>query len=184
MEDTEWERLGENKMSKHLGCDVDWSKAPEGAVFYAEGYFRDNLSNSWCEYDGKWMRSLFTQERLLQASDYEHRPDKFKAREYYQLQNATSVESPSGAIKSEWTASHYDNYYHLTPKDIEAGRIKIDAYFVNKMWKLNQKDDTGGLFHNLKTIARFSEKNSIERELKALYNQTKRMAELYGVDLA
>lgn len=89
----------------------------------------------------------------------------------------------TSTIKSEWTASHYDNYYQLTPKDIEAGKVKIDAYFVNKLWKLNQKDDTGGLFHSLKTIARFGEKNPIERELKALYNQTKRMAELYGVEL-
>lgn len=85
--------------------------------------------------------------------------------------------------KSKWTAAHYDNYYQLTEADIKAGKVKIDAYFVNKMWKLNQKDDTGGLFHSLKTIARFGEKNTIERELKALYNQTKRMAELYGVEL-
>lgn len=89
----------------------------------------------------------------------------------------------AAAEKSEWTATHYDNYYHLTEADIKSGKIKVDAYFVNKMWKLNEKDDTGALFHSLKTIARFGDKNPIERELKALYAQTKRMAELYGVDL-
>lgn len=171
-------------MSKHLGCGVDWTLAPSLAIYYSEGSFRDSQGRYWSEDLKEWRIGGYTKEELAQATDFEHRPDEFKAKEYYQLQNATSVEAPSGAIKSEWTASHYDNYYQLTPKDIEAGKIKIDAYFVNKMWKLNQKDDTGGLFHSLKTIARFGEKNSVERELKALYNQTKRMAELYGVELA
>jgi hypothetical protein len=85
--------------------------------------------------------------------------------------------------KTQWTAKHYDNYYHLTDKDIKEGKVKIDAYFVNKMWKLNEKDDTGALFHCLKTVARFGDKNPVERELNALYNQVKRMAELYGVEL-
>jgi hypothetical protein len=85
--------------------------------------------------------------------------------------------------KTQWTAKHYDNYYHLTDKDVKEGKVKIDAYFVNKMWKLNEKDDTGALFHCLKTVARFGDKNPIERELNALHNQVKRMAELYGVEL-
>lgn len=82
-----------------------------------------------------------------------------------------------------WTAKHYDNYYQLTPADIESGKIKVDAYFVSSMWKLGEKDNTGVLFHNLKTIARFGDKNDIEREIRALYNQTKRLAELHGVEL-
>ena len=87
----------------------------------------------------------------------------------------------------KWTDTHYDFYYtkKLTEDEIASGevRIKIDPYFVNMHWGLNSKDSTGGLFHNLKTIARFTDKNTVERELKALYGQTKRMAELYEVEL-
>ena len=35
----------------------------------------------------------------------------------------------------------------------------------------------------VKTIARFGEKNSREREIKALYAQIKRLADIEGVDL-
>jgi len=86
-----------------------------------------------------------------------------------------------------WTDAHYDAYYRreLTEEELTSKElcIKIDPYFVNKHWKLNAKDDTGVLFHNLKTIARWGIKNDPEREIRALYNQTKRMAELYGVTL-
>jgi hypothetical protein len=86
-----------------------------------------------------------------------------------------------------WTDKHYDTYYRkvLTEEEIASGEvfIKIDPYFVNKHWRLNSKDDTGILFHQLKTLARFSDKNPVEREIKALYGQVKRMAELYGVEL-
>jgi len=86
-----------------------------------------------------------------------------------------------------WTDKHYDFYYtyKLTPKELTEQQvsIKIDPYFVNKHWKLNAKDDTGVLFHNLKTLARWGTKNDVEREIRALYNQTKRMAELHGVEL-
>lgn len=86
-------------------------------------------------------------------------------------------------LKEEYSAKHYDTFYHLTDKDIEQGKIKIDAYFVAKQWKVGSKDDSGALFHNLKTIARFGEKNSIEREIKALYNQTLALARIYNVEL-
>jgi hypothetical protein len=90
-------------------------------------------------------------------------------------------------MESEWTDSHYDFYYlhELSDEEIRDRKveIKIDPYFVNMHWKLNEKDSTGALFHNLKTIARFTDKNDIKREIKALYGQTKRMAELYGVEL-
>ncbi len=103
---------------------------------------------------------------------------------YYQAVDLASA-TPMTVAEDQtgWTGTHYDNWYTLSDQDKAIGKVKIDAYFVNKMWKLNEKDDTGGLFHNLKTIARFGDKNPVERELKALYNQTKRMAELYGVDL-
>ena len=48
---------------------------------------------------------------------------------------------------------------------------------------LSSKDDTGILLHQLKTLARFTDKNTVEREIRALNGQIKRMAELYGVVL-
>lgn len=86
-------------------------------------------------------------------------------------------------ILKEYTTKHYDNYYQLTEKDIKEGKIRVDAYWVAKQWKIGSRDDSGALFHNLKTIARFGEKNSVEREIKALYNQTKALARVYGVEL-
>lgn len=87
------------------------------------------------------------------------------------------------SAQQEWTDKHYDNNYTLTQKDIERGFVKIDPYFVSKMWKIGSKDDSGALWHCFKTIARFGEKNSREREVKALYAQIKRLAEIEGVDL-
>lgn len=83
----------------------------------------------------------------------------------------------------KWTDSHYNNYYQLTPQDIEAGKIKVDAYWVAKQWKTGSRDDSGALWHSLKTIARFGDKNDVEREVKALYNQAKALGRIYGVDL-
>lgn len=82
-----------------------------------------------------------------------------------------------------WSDKHYNFDYQLTEADIKAGKVKIDPYFVANAWKLGKKDNTGILFHNLKTIARFGAKNSIEREVKGLYNQTKRLAALLNIDL-
>lgn len=83
----------------------------------------------------------------------------------------------------EWTDKHYENNYTLTQKDIERGFVKIDPYFVSKIWKIGSKDDSGALWHCFKTIARFGEKNSREREIKALYAQIKCLAEIEGVEL-
>ena len=84
---------------------------------------------------------------------------------------------------TEWTDKHYDFNYTLTEDDIEKGVIKIDPYFVAKQWKIGSKDDSGALFHSFKLFARWAEKNPFEREVVALYKQTKRMAELYGINL-
>lgn len=84
---------------------------------------------------------------------------------------------------TKYSQSHYDFDYVLTEKDIQAGSIRVDAYFVSKQWKLGSRDDSGALFHSLKTIARFGDKNPIEREIKALYNQAKALARIYDVDL-
>lgn len=85
--------------------------------------------------------------------------------------------------KTEWTDKHYDFSYQLTQKDIENGFVKVDPYFVARIWQLGKKDDSGVLFHNLKNISRYGEKNSKEREIRALYAQIKRLAELEGVEL-
>ena len=84
---------------------------------------------------------------------------------------------------TEYSKQHYDFTYHLTDEDILAGKIKLDPYFVSKQWRVGSRDDSGALFHSLKTIARFGDKNSVDREIKALYNQAKAMARIYGVDL-
>lgn len=84
---------------------------------------------------------------------------------------------------NEWTDKHYSFEYAIAEQDKKGGTIKIDPYFVSKQWQLGKKDDTGTIFHILKTIARFGDKNSKEREIKALYAQVKRLAELEGVDL-
>lgn len=93
-----------------------------------------------------------------------------------------SEESPSNQ-STEWTNKHYNFSHNLTDNDIQSGSIKIDPYFVAKVWGLGKKDETGVLFHNLKTIARFGDKNSVEREIKALYGQIVRLAELNNVKL-
>lgn len=83
-----------------------------------------------------------------------------------------------------WSDAHYASFsYTLTEDDKKAGSIKIDPYFVAKQWGLGMRDDSGILFHNLKTIARFGDKNSREREIVALYKQVKRLAEIEGVVL-
>lgn len=89
----------------------------------------------------------------------------------------------STSSKDTYTTDHYDLYYTLTENDIKAGKIKVDAYWVAKQWKTGSRDDSGALWHSLKTIARFGEKNDKAREIKALYNQAKALARIYDVEL-
>lgn len=84
---------------------------------------------------------------------------------------------------SQWTDKHYNFTYKLTQKDVEAGEIKVDPYFVGMVWKTGSRDDSGALAHCLKTIARFGDKNTVEREIKALYAQVKGLARVHGVKL-
>ena len=86
-------------------------------------------------------------------------------------------------VKTEWTDKHYDFNYTLTEDDIENGFVKLDVYKVAKVWRTGSKDDSGALWHSLKTIARFGEKNTVEREVKALYEQVKGLARENGVTL-
>lgn len=89
----------------------------------------------------------------------------------------------SSADANTWSDKHYDFSYTLTEEDIETGKIKIDPYFVSYQWKLGEKDNSGALWHCFKGIARFGEKNPIEREIKALHAQVKRLAEIHKVSL-
>lgn len=83
------------------------------------------------------------------------------------------------SAKSEWTDKHYDHYYTLTPEDIAAGKIKIDPYFVNTIWGINDADKTGAAFHNLKTLSRMAKnKNSLAREWDAMIGQSTRARQL------
>jgi hypothetical protein len=86
-------------------------------------------------------------------------------------------------VEDSYCLEHYNLYYTLTEKDIEAGKIKVDAYWVAKQWKTGSRDDSGALWHSLKTIARFGEKNDKAREIKALYNQAIALARIYDVEL-
>lgn len=92
-------------------------------------------------------------------------------------------DEPVQAVPKKTIDSHYNFDYVLTETDREKGVIKVDPYFVAKQWRLGSKDDTGVLFHCLKNISRYSDKNTKEREIKALHLQIKRLAELEGVSL-
>lgn len=79
----------------------------------------------------------------------------------------------------QWTDKHYNFNVDVSGKDT----LKVDPYFVSKTWKIGSKDESGALFHILKTISRFGSKNTREREIKAIYKQIVRLAELEGVEL-
>jgi hypothetical protein len=79
--------------------------------------------------------------------------------------------------------AHYDADYVLTDADRERGAVKIDPYFVALQWRTGTRDPSGVLFHMLKTIARFGDKNPREREIVALYKSLMRLAALEGVEL-
>ncbi len=86
-------------------------------------------------------------------------------------------------VKSDWTDKHYDFNYYLTDEEIEQGFVKLDVYKVANVWRTGSKDNSGALWHSLKTIARFGDKNPVEREIKALYEQVKGLARENGVEL-
>lgn len=96
----------------------------------------------------------------------------------------TNEEDSTKNTTKEWTDSHYDVNYTLTEEDIKRGFVRMDVYQVNKIWKLNSADDTGAAFHTLKCLGRLAKnKNTKEREIRAMYGQIKRWAELEGITL-
>lgn len=100
------------------------------------------------------------------------------------IQDHLKAEETTG---NDWTDQHYDfTYKHpVSESDAILGyvNIKLDPYMVAKEWDLGGKDASGILFHITKTCARFGTKNTKAREVKALYAQVLRLAELNGVEL-
>lgn len=157
-----------------------------------DGFMNDSIMEIFCKV-GKCYKIFYEDNDTIEFIDErgeEHGWDKGKLLdntcEYFELCSEDEVVAKTDVptnSETQWTDKHYDNWYKLTPEDIKLGKIKIDPYFVNRIWKLNEKDDTGVLFHNLKTLNRWGVKNTVEREVKALIGQTKRLAELLGVRL-
>ncbi len=101
-----------------------------------------------------------------------------------QVKTPDTISVSTRNTRNDWTASHYDVNYKLTEEDIAKGSVRIDAYFVNRIWKVNSWDDTGAAFHILKTFPRVAKnKNELKRELTAIVNQAKILAKAHGVDL-
>lgn len=90
-------------------------------------------------------------------------------------------------MTQEYSTKHYafNVRIKLTQEQCDQGYVDlwVDPYFVSKAWKLGSKDQSGALFHQLKTISRFGDKNSIEREINALFNQAIGMARTHNVQL-
>lgn len=100
-------------MGKHLGCDVDWSLAPEGAVFYAEGYFRNEKGDWWSETWSRWFSPQYTLEELLQANDYEPKPEESEMED------------------TEWTRLVEDNDGNPYCANVPLGAVKFEG---RKWW--------------------------------------------------
>ena len=109
---------------------------------------------------------------------------EFVDEESQEVQSLTKLKEDVKVMhETTWSGEHYDKYYHLTPEDIAEGKIRLDAYTVAKVWKIGSKDDSGALFHTFKLFPRWGEKNTVEREIVALYNQAKALARVYNVKL-
>ena len=83
----------------------------------------------------------------------------------------------------KWTSSHYDSKINLTKADIKNGSVRVDAYAVYRANEIHKQDKSGVLFHLLKTILRFGVKNTVEREVLAIVNQSLRLAREEGIDI-
>lgn len=107
--------------------------------------------------------------------------DKKEASECF-VETLDEKVSRAEKLENEWTDKHYNFNYQLTQEDIEKGHVRVDAYFVNRMWKINQWDDTGAAFHVLKTLPRIANnKNPLKRELVALKKQVDLLCKMHGV---
>lgn len=161
------------KVTKILGDRVEFINAL--------GY-----SHKWYTSDPEFHEYLVLLESQLPETSTETPMPYVKPTEKFVMDD----DSPYGLIAKEagrtggnWSDKHYDFKYKLTEEDIERGFLKLDPYFVSLQWGLGAKDPSGVLFHCVKTCARFKCKNTIEREIKALYNQVSRLAELHNIEV-
>jgi hypothetical protein len=72
--------------------------------------------------------------------------------------------------EQELSTSHYEG--------IKLAGVKLDPMLVYKMFSLHEKDESGALFHILKTVLRFGKKNSRKREYQAIIATAARALEL------
>ena len=72
--------------------------------------------------------------------------------------------------EKELSTSHYDG--------LEIAGERIDPMWVYYKFQLHKLDETGALFHVLKTVLRFGKKNSIKRELQAIIASAQRALDL------
>lgn len=165
-------------MKFNVGDRVMW--AGDDECFGDEGtvsnVYVDDFEVEWDDgYSARYISSesgtCFRIEKVSEVKETPWYPDD--SEEWVEVESDSSV----------WSNKHYDFFYSLSDEEIKNRKIKIDPYFVSKQWRLGQKDESGILFHNLKTLARFGDKNSREREIKALHAQIVRLAELEGVEL-
>ena len=83
----------------------------------------------------------------------------------------------------KWSKNHYNANIPLSKVDIKNGFVRADAYSIYRANNISKHDKSGILFHTLKTILRFGEKNTIDREISAILNQSLRLARDEGVDI-
>lgn len=169
---------GESKFPFKVRC-IDITDAEHDLILNAVYTVTGAHAGDYYLKETPWsyMKSRF---EIVKEENVDHVEEALKTLEKL---NGPQVYVPDPGEEKRVLDAHYSFNYTLTDTDREKGVIKVDPYFVAKQWRLGSKDDTGVLFHCLKNISRYSDKNSKEREIKALYLQVKRLAELEGVSL-
>jgi hypothetical protein len=93
---------------------IDWSKAPEGAEFYANGHFR-KVIDSGCPYKWdliKWVRGAWTSQECRECLDYSERPTiSLTSTQWPETDERISVIAQNGN-----TGEHYSSPKHDSDK--------------------------------------------------------------------
>lgn len=161
-------------MKFNVGDRVMWVDDDEcfGDKGTVSNVYADYFEVKWDDEDSVYyVNGYYRIEKVSEVKETPWYPDD--SEEWMEVESDSSV----------WSNKHYDFFYSLSDEEIKNRKIKIDPYFVSKQWRLGLKDESGILFHNLKTLARFGDKNSRAREIKALHAQIVRLAEIEGIDL-
>lgn len=82
---------------------VDWSKAPEGAEFYADTKFR-KLWQVWADHDKVWSPSVRKLHHLQEYEDYEENPETQSAQDWPTETRIDNI----GRNRTEDDMGHYD----------------------------------------------------------------------------